>query len=208
MESNAFYLFLVHNTYTNYDHDQGMKVFVNDRSAVINNDLISEGHSCTSLNAAILPQDVVINEFMARNDDDSPWFDQDGEFDDWIELYNNTSSPISLNNYFLSDTDTFMHKWEIPSDTIIPANGYLIVWADKDPQQIGLHTKFSLDKDGGSIFLSYLDGTIIDSTSYGEQEKEESLSRIPNGTGNFFNTTVTYNAENINADLVFSSSFE
>lgn len=187
---------------------QGMKIFVFDRSTVVSNGLAAEGHSCTSLGVAIDHQDVVINEFMARNDDDSPWFDQDGEFDDWIELYNNTSNPISLNNYFLSDTSTFIHKWELPSDTIIPANGYLVVWADKDPQQIGLHTKFSLDKDGGSIFLSYIDGTIVDSASYGEQEKEESLSRIPNGTGAFFNTTVTFSAENIDASVVFSSSFE
>ncbi len=187
---------------------QGMKKFLIDRRAVVEAEMAQEGHVCTALNAPIDPQDVVVNEFMARNDDDSPWFDQDGDFDDWIELYNNTASPISLANYFLSDTDTFLHKWELPENAVIPANGYLIIWADKDPHQVGLHTKFSLDKDGGNIYLSYLDGTLIDSATYSTQEKEESLSRIPNGTGDFINTTVTFNSENNNLDVIFASSFE
>ncbi|MCF6299906.1 MAG: CotH kinase family protein [Proteobacteria bacterium] len=189
---------------------QGMKKFVTDRRIVIQNALATEGHICTGLSAAINPQDVVINEFMAQNDTGSPWFDQDGEFDDWIELYNNTASPISLKNYFLSDTDTFIHKWELPEDTVIPANGYLIVWADKDPQQIGLHSKFSLSKNGEKIFLSYLDGTLIDSVEFGAQAKNESMSRIPNGTGIFVNTDVTFNTENtnINSDVLFENSFE
>ncbi|VAW44775.1 hypothetical protein MNBD_GAMMA03-419, partial [hydrothermal vent metagenome] len=95
-----------------------------------------------------------------------------------------------------------------PEDAIIPANGYLIIWADKDPQQIGLHTKFSLAKDGEEIILSYLDGTIIDSTSYGPQAKNESLSRVPNGTGDFVITNVTFNSENNINEVIFSSGFE
>jgi len=189
---------------------QGMKKFVTDRRIVIQSELVTEGHVCTSLNAAIDPQDVVINEFMARNDIDSPWSDQDGEFDDWIELYNNTASPISLKNYFLSDAESFKHKWELPEDAVIPANGYLIVWADKDPQQVGLHTKFSLSKNGGKIFFSYLDGTLIDSVEFGAQAKNKSMSRIPNGTGTLINANVTFNSENtnINADVLFTNGFE
>jgi hypothetical protein len=189
---------------------QGMKKFITDRRVVVQIDLVAQSHVCTNITAAINPQDVVINEFMARNDTDSPWFDQSGEFDDWIELYNNTNSPITLKNYFLSDSDSFMHKWELPEDAIIPANGYLIVWADKDPQQLGLHSKFSLSKDGGKIFLSYLDGSIIDSVEFGAQAKNESLSRMPNGTGALINTTVTFNAENMTIiiDAIFENGFE
>ncbi len=188
---------------------QGLKRFITDRSIVIQNELVSEGHTCVNLNAAIDPKDVVINEFMARNDDDSPWSDQDGDFDDWIELYNNTDSPISLDNYFISDTSSFIHKWEIPAGTVIPANGYLIIWADKDPHQVGLHTKFSLDKDGEEIIFSYIDGTIIDSVTFGEQEKERSLSRSPNGTGPFFDIDVTFDGPNGDApDVIYVSGFE
>ncbi len=175
---------------------QGFKKYIEDRTPVIENDIANQGFICTPFVAAINFQDVVINEFMASNADGSPWVDQDNENDDWIELYNNTSNPIDLTNYFLSDSDSFYHKWEFPEVTI-PANGYLIVWADKDPQQDGLHTKFNLDKDGDEIYLSYIDGTIIDSVEYSEEQNEnESLSRIPNGTGDFEIAVVTFNSEN------------
>ena len=38
---------------------------------------------------------LVINEFMARNETTSA--DQDGEYDPWIELYNNGPKEIALN---------------------------------------------------------------------------------------------------------------
>ncbi len=57
------------------------------------------------LTAASAPAgDVVINEFMASNDVTAS--DQDGEFDDWIELYNNTNASIDLSGYSLSDDGT------------------------------------------------------------------------------------------------------
>lgn len=188
--------------------NQGMKKFVTDRSAAVLNDLNALGHTCTALNSSINPKDVVINEFMARNEDNSQWFDQDGDFDDWIELYNNTENSIALKNYFLSDSLSFIHKWRIPDDAVIPANGYLIIWADRDPHQNGLHSKFNLDKDGGDIYLSYIDNTIIDNVSYEEQEGNVSLSRMPNGTGVFVNSSVTFNNQNIDNVSIFASSFE
>ena len=189
---------------------QGIKKFVTDRRTVIQNDLANAGHTCTNLATPINSQDVVINEFMANNDDGSPWADLNAEHDDWIELFNNTASSISLKNYFLSDDESFIHKWELPADAIIPANGYLIIWADKDPQQTGLHTKFSLSSDKGKVILSYLDNTIIDTVSYDTpQDINKSLSRIPNGTGAFEVGTVTFNAENeADFDLIFTSGFE
>jgi hypothetical protein len=175
---------------------QGFKKYIEDRTPILENDIVNENYTCTPLAPSINYHDVVINEFMANNGDGSPWADQDNENDDWIELYNNTNSSINLSNYFLSDSDSFYHKWELP-DVAIPAHSYLIVWADKDPQQEGLHTKFSLDKDGDEIYLTYLDGTLIDSIEYTEEQNEnESLSRIPNGTGDFEVAVVTFNSEN------------
>lgn len=188
---------------------QSLKNFVDDRRVVIQSDLAAQNHICSALPASVGIHDLVINEFMADNDDDSPWSDQDGDFDDWIELYNNTNQAINLENYFLSDTSTFEHKWELPNVSI-PANGYLIVWADKDIDQMGLHTQFSLDKDGGEVVLSYQDGTVIDSVVYGEQSANVSMSRRPNGTGTFFETpVVTFASENQDLpDIIFASGFE
>ncbi len=184
---------------------QGFKKFIEDRTTAVIANIAGQNHTCVPLGTSIGFQDVVINEFMASNAVGSPWVDQDNENDDWIELFNNTGSDIDLHNYFLSDSQSFLHKWELP-DVTIPANGYLIVWADKDPQQAGLHAKFDLDKDGDELFLSYIDNTIIDSIDWSEEQLEnKSLSRIPNGTGAFKVADVTYNAEN--TDLLGVNDF-
>lgn len=152
-------------------------------------------HEFYTINAATPPAgDVVINEFMASND--VTMADQDGEYDDWIELFNNTSSSIDLSGYFLSDDAAELDQWEIPSGTSIDANGYLIVWADNDDTQEGLHANFKLSASGESLFLSDDSGEIIDQITFGEQATDITYGRFPNGTGSFQSMTPTFNAEN------------
>jgi len=151
--------------------------------------------TATTLN----PGDIVINEFMAS--DSTAIADQNGEFDDWIELYNNTAQPISLNGFYLSDNFGNPQKWQFP-DTTIAANGYLIVWADNDTFQSGLHAFFKLSASGEEIILSAANGSVLDSISYAQQTVDVSYSRIPNGTGNFEPTTQnTFSANNDNTAL-------
>lgn len=138
--------------------------------------------------------DLVINEFMASND--TTQADQDGEFDDWIELYNNGSESIDLEGYFLSDDATDLMQWAFPSGTIIEANGYLVVWADKDEDQAGLHADFKLSAAAEAIFLVDSTGAIVDEVSYIDQSTDISFGRIPNGIGNFQAMNPTFNAEN------------
>ena len=80
-------------------------------------------------------QSVVINEFLASNV--SILADEDGDFDDWIELYNPTSDPINLENYSLTDDPNDPRKWTFPEVTIQPA-GFLLIWASgKDRRKPG-----------------------------------------------------------------------
>jgi hypothetical protein len=139
--------------------------------------------------------DLVINEFMASNDETVA--DQDGEFDDWIELYNNSASTIDLGGYFLSDDADDLMEWTFPTGTEIEANGYLIVWADNDEDQSGLHANFKLSAAGESIFLSDTSGAVIDEVTYVDQTTDISYGRYPNGTGDFIVMSPTFNAENI-----------
>jgi hypothetical protein len=131
--------------------------------------------------------DVAINEVMASNT--STAADQNGEFDDWIELYNNTSNYVSLNNAYLSDSYTTPLKWKFPDNTTIAPNNYLIVWADKDTTQSGLHTNFKLSGSGEKIILSYASGDIVDSVIFGTQTADISYQRCPNGTGSFITSS-------------------
>ena len=62
--------------------------------------------------------DLVINEIMASNDQTQA--DQYGEYDDWIELYNNGTQSINLSGYHLSDDLTNLSKYTFGNSIIGP----------------------------------------------------------------------------------------
>jgi spore coat protein CotH len=143
--------------------------------------------------------DVVINELSAINS--TIQSDQNGEFDDWIELYNNTSSPIVLDGYYLSDDGSNTMKWSFPLGTTINANDYLIVWADNDVLQTGLHTNFKLSATGEGVYLSNTSGTLIDETAFGTQTTDITWGRYPNGVGAFGLMNPTFSSSNSNSPV-------
>ena len=148
---------------------------------------------------------LVINEFLASND--TTVADQDGEFDDWVELHNLTDTEISLDNFFLSDDSEELGKWTFPAGTLIPEGGYLIIWADNDEEQEGLHASFRLSAGGESLILSDQDTLVVDSLSFPEQFTDTAYARLPNGTGDFVYQAPTFAADNGNAVSVKRLSF-
>jgi len=69
---------------------------------------------------------VVINEVQTSNK--STVADEDGDYEDWIELYNPGVSAVSLQQYGLSDDQAEPFKWRFPHVTIEP-KGHLLVFA-------------------------------------------------------------------------------
>jgi hypothetical protein len=141
-----------------------------------------------------VPSDVVINELMPVNS--TTVADNYGEYDDWIELFNLSSSPIDLSGYWLSDSHKKPAKWQIPNGTTIIGKGYLIIWADGDTTQFGLHANFKLSSAGEEAVLTKPDLTIIDKVSFPAPTEELSYSRVPNGTGKFKWQIPTFNKSN------------
>ncbi len=137
--------------------------------------------------------DVVINEFLADNE--TVIADQDGEYDDWIELYNNTDDEISLEGYFLSDDGTDLTQWSFP-DTSIPSNGFLMIWADNDEEQSGLHANFKISASGEILYLLNADTMMVNEVSFSEQVDDSSWGRYPDGLGSFGRMTPTFNSTN------------
>ena len=164
-----------------------------------------EYHELVASITSIEASDLVINEFMASNDETEA--DQDNEFDDWIELYNNSNDAIDLEGYFLSDNPENFMKWTFPEGASIGAGEYLIIWADEDGEQEGLHCSFKLSASGESIFLADPAGELIDEVSYGTQETDISYGRFPNGTGDFQTMNATFNAENDGTVSVLDNEF-
>jgi len=115
---------------------------------------------------------------------------------DWIELFNNTNDDIDLGDFHLSDDVDFKKHWKFPEGTVINANDYLIVWADRDIDEEGLHTDFKLSKSAGELFLMHSDLTIVDAMNYEEQTTNVGYARVPNGTGNFVMQQTTFGSTN------------
>lgn len=153
-----------------------------------------EFHSQTASFTPLAIGDLVINEIMADNE--SVVSDQDGEFDDWLELYNNSNTTLSLDGLYLSDDPTDLMTWEFPNGLTIAPGEYLIVWCDKDLSQTGLHADIKFSSGGESAILSYSDGTIIEDITFGAQEVDQSYSRFPNGTGPFIIKVPTHGFNN------------
>jgi hypothetical protein len=69
---------------------------------------------------------VFINEFSSSNHVGIT--DEDGENNDWIELFNLSSSEINLNGYHLSDDAFNLKKWTFPAISVEP-DSYLLIFA-------------------------------------------------------------------------------
>lgn len=150
-----------------------------------------------TIESQIAPNDLAINEFMAANT--FTIADSNGEYDDWIELYNNTNYKISTKDLFLSNDSEDKTKWALP-EVVINPGAYYIVWADDDISQSGAHANFKLDKEVDSIWLSYADGSVVDSVFFQNQYEVTSFGRYPNGTGSFREMMPTYAALNVLSD--------
>ena len=78
-------------------------------------------------------QEVVVNEIMASNT--FTLADEDGDYPDWIELYNAGADTIRMVNWGISDAINEPFKWIFP-DVTLTSGQYLILFAsDKDRRE-------------------------------------------------------------------------
>ncbi|MBN2018635.1 MAG: lamin tail domain-containing protein, partial [Sedimentisphaerales bacterium] len=150
---------------------------------------------------------LFINEFMASNNSDSGISDPNGDFDDWIEIYNSSDAAIDLAEMYLTDDLENPTKWQFPTgypaQTTVPADGFVIIWADEEQEEGPLHTSFKLSAGGEDIALVDTDGlTVIDSISFGTQVSNLSYGRYPDAADDLrFFATPTPLADNNDAYL-------
>lgn len=106
-------------------------------------------------NSITIAQNLVINEFMSSNN--GFLLDEDGEGNDWIEIYNNSANSINLNGYFLSDKADDLNLWAFPNINLASGD-YLLIFAsgkNRAAPNAELHTNFSIKAAGEALFLSF-----------------------------------------------------
>ena len=143
------------------------------------------GTKLAGLSATVSP--VRINEVMASNKGTVP--DDNGNYSDWVELYNSSSEDVDISNYALTDdavisggvVGTYTAKWAFPDGTVIPAGGYLVVYCSGDASEGGLHTSFKLSTDD-ALVLTDVSGTVLDSAELRAVGTGMSYGRNTEGT--------------------------
>jgi len=94
------------------------------------------------------------------------------------------------------------------TNTVIPANGYAIVWCDKLPTQSQLHANFKLENtDGAYVILSAPDRSWADTLAYCAHDGRESVGRYPDGGSEFYRMYVPTIASSNHMNL-YATRFE
>jgi hypothetical protein len=142
-------------------------------------------------------QELYLNEILASNS--SGIQDEDGDNEDWMELYYAGTEALNLHGYGLSDDYERPFRWVFPDITIQPGE-FLVVWAsgkDRVDPQHSLHTNFSIAAAGEEITLTAPDSTRIDELPPTALPTDVSIGRQPDGTGEwYFFTNPTPGASN------------
>ena len=126
-----------------------------------------------ALSGAALPaQELMITEFTAANHLGIQ--DEDGDFSDWIEIYNTGREPVSIGGWYLSDDEQDLTQWQFP-EVVISGQGFLQVFAsgkNRTAPDSELHTSFKLNREGEYLALVRPDGMTIATEFFPEYPRQ------------------------------------
>ncbi len=106
---------------------------------------------------------IIINEVVSDNS--SGLQDEDGDYSDWIELYNEGAVAVSLQGLKISDSSSTPTLWVFPDVTLGPDNYLILFCSDKDRLVGELHANFKLSADGETVTFINLDNSEISTVS-------------------------------------------
>jgi hypothetical protein len=129
-------------------------------------------------------QVLFINEVQTNNV--STYDDLMGDFDQWFEIYNPNNFQVNVAGYYVSingNPTQFLIPNTNPYRTVIPANGFILIWCDNEPLEDSNHTDFTLSTSGGTIVLTGPDATTtVDSYTYSAMAADASYGRSSDGS--------------------------
>ncbi|MCQ2188495.1 MAG: CotH kinase family protein [Paludibacteraceae bacterium] len=131
-----------------------------------------------------LPSNLCLNEVCASNEST---LDENNAASDWIEVYNGADEDVDIAGLIL-ENETKAARTVIPTgseETVVPAHGYKLLWADKSPEAGPLHLNFKLGAAASERIVlraNYRDGEVeLSSVSYSPHETDESYGRTTDG---------------------------
>lgn len=128
---------------------------------------------------------VVINEYSASNLRD--FQDNHGKYEDWIELYNNSSQVVDIGGWYLSDKESKPKKWKIPTGTKINPHDFLLFWVSGRDEVIDgqYHTNFKFTQTNGDEYavLANKSGAIVEKYALTLTSLSHSICKPTDGSG-------------------------
>lgn len=126
---------------------------------------------------------LFFNELLSSNT--SGIQDENGEYDDWFEIHNPNGFDVDLAGWFVSDNANDRLKYRFHPDSsnaVVPAGGWLLVWADNQSAQGNLHTNFALSSGGEDLVLTAPDSaSVVHQISFGAIPVDESYGMENDG---------------------------
>ena len=151
---------------------------------------------------------LVINEIMARNID--MMLDPSYNYGGWIELYNPTSSNISLSGYYISHDKDNLKAVQIPSGNgTVPANGFKTLWFDhystgnEYSNNARNQINFKIRPEGDTLYISDKSGKLLITQVCPKSIARTSFARKTDG-GDEWGYTYTPTQGKTNAGSVFA----
>ena len=157
------------------------------------NELVEQHVSPLRVNEVSADNSVYVNEWFKHND--------------WFEIYNTTDTDLDVAGLYISDDEDNPLKYQIPTggvmNTMIPAGGHRIIWADEMDPVSQLHTNFKLKNDDDQVILiCSSDDFVANNADYFNQHPEmkdfadgiiykthrgdQSVGRYPDGSNSFY----------------------
>lgn len=156
---------------------------------------------------------VVINEYGASNCDEDG--SDCGDYEDWIELYNNTDAAVDLNGFYVSDKIDNITKWQFSESFVVSAYDYAMVYASGNIENAGWgvggagpHTNFKISqtREDEYIVLSNPDGDIVSYLNLSPNQLNHSTGRVSDGDPSWgVFTDPTPGTANQNANPAYAS---
>ena len=124
---------------------------------------------------------VRINEYTSRNQ--TALYDHDGDYHDFVEIYNFSDTAVDLSGYTLTDSKDEVTKWQFPNGTTLDAGAYLIVFCSgKETADKELHASFKLGDGDSFLGLYTANGSFCSGLSYRPTEPNTSMCFRQGGT--------------------------
>jgi hypothetical protein len=158
-----------------------------------------------------LSANVRINEIMSSNL--TTIADEDGGYEDWIELHNPTAVTINLAGWGLSDDPALPFKWTFAAGTSLAPGAHLLVWASGKDRPGQQNTVATPDALGGLVVWLKADSaafsqgqavnTWLDSSGKGNHATQPTLSQRPTFSTNAINGLPALNFNRSSSQQLF-----